>query len=149
MGKFISINYTRVVCQACGVDTIIEPGREFKELNCKCNTEVSKQFSKIEVYTDGNSLLELLGEFKNGDVEVKHEDGTLSYRMPKKTFETFTLKGNENATPTPNDTKESTLQLKAQYTVEELKEMAKEKGIKGYGNMREGTLIEKLFPKAE
>jgi len=39
MDKFNSINYSRVVCQDCNAETIIEPGRLFAGLNCNCKQE--------------------------------------------------------------------------------------------------------------
>ncbi len=89
MNKFKSMNYTRVVCEECGIETTIEPGIVFEGLNCNCNVEESKQYKEIKVFTDGENTVEALGVFKNGDIEVKHVvEGTLSYRVPANTFAT-------------------------------------------------------------
>jgi hypothetical protein len=50
------------------------------------NTEVSKPLQLIETFINRRGTVELLGVFKNGDVEVKYTDGTLCYRIPKDTF---------------------------------------------------------------
>lgn len=116
MGNFVSINYTRLVCQDCQEVTVIEPNRAFTKLNCSCSTEKSKQYSNIELFiTLDGAEVELLGEFSNGDKEVKAINGTLSYRIPKSTFENFTKKAG-NETP------------KVEKTVLQLKKRSKNKG---------------------
>ena len=83
---FKSENFTRIVCDTCKAETIVMPGMAFNGLNCKCNTEISIPFTKIEEYTNGDKKVELLGTFSNGDVEIKYTDGTLSYRLGEASF---------------------------------------------------------------
>ena len=171
MGKFKSINYSRVVCEDCGDETTIEPGVIFSGLNCKCNEELSTPFTEIIVYTDGESNVELLGVFDNGDVEVKHTDGTLSYRVPKDTFENNFNEVTEDEdttddTPLASTSEESnpsntvTLSLddlvgktadevKEAYTMDELRVLAKASKIRGASQMNEDTLVKRLLVKAE
>lgn len=137
MGNFISINYTRLTCQDCKEVTLIEPGRRFSKLNCSCNAEASKQCSNIELFiTQDGAEVELLGEFDNGDKEVKATGGTLSYRIPKATFENFTKKAD-------NETVKMEKNL-LQLDREELNAIAKEHGIRRYKVMDEDTLRSKL-----
>lgn len=95
MGKFKSINYSRVVCEGCGKDTTIEPGTEFKGLNCSCG-QVPDPKLDIEISTPVQEELDysksqtvtVIGMFKNGDYEViNSNDATDSWRVPKDTFE--------------------------------------------------------------
>ena len=77
MSEFMSMNYTRVVCNKCGSETTIEPGRSFKELNCTCNTEVADQLKEIKEYIkEDGTVVEVIGEFKNGDLEIKYPSGS-------------------------------------------------------------------------
>lgn len=171
MGKFKSINYSRVVCEGCGSETSIEPGIGFSELNCTCNSEESKQYKEIKVFTDGDSNVELLGIFKNGDVEVKHTDGTLSYRVPKDTFEDNFEEVTEDEDTTdntplastseesdPSNKQEVTLSLDAlvgktaeeikdEFNMDELRVLARASKIRGASQMNEDKLVEKLLQK--
>ena len=131
---FKSINYSRVECEICNAVTVIEPGRSFDGLECVCNVEEANQYNNILVFTDGKSEVELLGEFANGDVEVKHTDGTLSYRMNGKAFN--------------NDFKEVGTPVEMDdYTVlsnEDLIEYAIGRGLNRAKQMKRETIIKKL-----
>jgi hypothetical protein len=92
--KFKSINYSRVVCEGCGIETVIEPGREFGGLNCSCNDKpklndkeislpVMKELDYIKTQT-----VTVIGRFENGDYEVcNSNDLDDTWRVPKNTFE--------------------------------------------------------------
>lgn len=162
MGRFKSINYSRVVCEDCGAITTIEPGMEFKGLNCDCkkkDEELSTPFNEILEYSkEDGTVVELIGEFENGDVEVQYVDGTKAYRIPKETFENeFTLVGGDDETA--DEIKdEITLSLemlegktadeiKDEFTVEALKVLARALKIRGASQMNEDKLVEKLLEK--
>ena len=171
MGKFLSINYSRVVCTECDAVTMILPGEEFSGLNCTCNVEKAKQFKDIKTYTNGELQVELMGEFKNGDVEVKYTDGSLSYRIARETFDSeyeevnvnknIDVKTTESNVPqkgdvkTPvdlslTDLKDKTVQeIKKEYFMEELRTLARACGMRGVSQTNEDKLIEKLIKKAE
>lgn len=152
MSEFVSMNYTRIVCNKCGAETTIEPGRVFKELNCKCKNEVAEQVKEIKEYTkEDGTVVELIGVFKNGDVEIKYPDGSMSYRMSKGDFDAQFTEDEE-------DTKEVTLSLDdlvgktneeiaAEFTVDALKVLARAQKIRGASQMNEEKLIEKLVEK--
>lgn len=174
MGKFKSINYSRVVCEDCGEATIIEPGTEFSGLNCNCgekpkldDTEISKPVQQELDYVKTQTVI-VIGIFKNGDYEVcNNNDLNDTWRVPKNTFESTyekleTPKGNINETPTTNaDTKqEITLSLEdikgrtpenitVMFSLEELRTLAKSCKIRGYTNMGKDKLIGKLLAKVE
>jgi len=40
---FISINYSRVLCQECNTETIILPGEPFAGLKCECKPTTTKR----------------------------------------------------------------------------------------------------------
>jgi len=145
MSKFKSINYSRVVCEDCNAETIIEPGREFSGLNCTCNIEKALPLNDSLTYTtDGENRIEAIGMFKNGDVEVKYIDGALSYRVPGETFKndySILAKDINDKTETKEATPYQTMNIKS------LRKVAKEREIKGYSNMNKETLLEAL--KAE
>ena len=156
------MNYTRVVCEDCGIATTIEPGIVFEGLNCDCNVEESKQYKEIKVFTDGENTVEALGVFKNGDIEVKHVDGTLSYRVPATTFATnFEEVQEDETTEDAEDNKqEVTLSLedlkgktaeeiKDAYNMDELRVLAKAAKVRGASQMNEDKLVGKLLTKAE
>ena len=170
MGKFKSINYSRVVCEGCGSETSIEPGIIFNDLNCTCNSEESKACKEIKVFIDGDSVVELLGIFNNGDVEVKHTDGTLSYRVPKDTFENNFNEVTEDEDTTDNTPLDSTSEesdpsntevtlsldalvgktaeeIKDEFNMDELRVLAKASKIRGASQMNEDKLVEKLLQK--
>lgn len=170
MSKFKSMNYTRVVCEECGIETTIEPGIIFEGLNCNCNVEESKQYKEIKVFTDGENTVEALGVFKNGDIEVKPVDGTLSYRVPAATFANqYNEVQNENTTNNPSlaDTSEESdpsntvtlslgalkgktaAEIKDEYNMDELRVLAKASKIRGATQMNEDKLAGKLLAKAE
>lgn len=171
MSKFKSMNYTRVVCEECGSETIIEPGIVFEGLNCNCKVEESKAYKNITVFTDGENYVERLGVFKNGDLEVKHVDGTLSYRVPAGTFATQYNEVQEDETAeTPATNKEensisegSTIvilslddlkgktveETKEAYNMDELRVLAKASKIRGASQMNGDKLVGKLLAKAE
>lgn len=127
--SFSSINYTRIVCKKCGEVTTIEPGRVFRHLNCKCNTEISTPFQEITIWTKGDDEIELIGEFANGDYEIKYVDGSLSYRIPIGAFYAEYTQVKEEEEP---------------HTLDELREKAKSLGIKRVNNMKRETLIKKI-----
>lgn len=169
MGKFKSINYSRVVCEDCGQETIIEPGMVFNGLNCKCkdekkSEELSTPFNEIKLYNkEDGTTVELIGEFENGDVEVQYEDGTKAYRIPKETFEadfTEVTEEDQNADETETNPKEVVLSLEmlqgktaeeiaAEYTVDALRVLARSLKIRGSSQMNEDNLVVKLLEKAE
>lgn len=171
MSNFKSMNYTRVVCEDCGAETSIEPGMVFEGLNCTCNVEESKQYKEIKVFTDGDSTVEALGVFKNGDIEVKHVDGTLSYRVPATTFATQYNEVQEDEDTTDNTPLASTSEesnpsntvilsledlkgktaeeIKDAYNMDELRVLAKAVKIRGASQMNEDKLVGKLLTKAE
>ena len=162
MSKFKSMNYTRVVCEDCGIETTIEPGIVFEGLNCDCNVEESKQYKEIKVFTDGESNVEALGVFKNGDIEVKHVDGTLSYRVPSNTFATnFEEVQEDETTEEADDNKQevtlsledlkgkTTEEIKDAYNMDELRVLAKAVKVRGASQMNEDKLVGKLLQKAE
>ena len=148
----MSINYTRIVCNKCGAETTIEPGRVFKELNCKCKNEVAEQVKEIKEYTkEDGTVVECIGVFKNGDVEIKYPDGSMSYRMSKGDFDAQFKEDEE-------DTEEVTLSLDdlvgktneeiaAEFTVDALKVLARAQKIRGASQMNEEKLVEKLVEK--
>lgn len=152
MSEFMSMNYTRIVCNKCGAETTIEPGRVFKQLECKCKTETAEQVKEIKEYTkEDGTVVELIGVFKNGDVEIKYPDGSMSYRMSKGDFDAQFTEDEE-------DTEEVTLSLDdlvgktneeiaAEFTVDALKVLARAQKIRGASQMNEEKLIEKLVEK--
>ena len=155
MGKFVSMNFTVIECKECGEKTTIEPGREFKQLNCKCNTEVSKQLKEIKVATnkgDGTEV-EVIGEFKNGDLEIKRVDSNLSYRITLADFDTHFEYVEEQGSPT--QTLEEILgsktaeEIKASYTVDELRGLARDLKIRGASQMNEDNLVNSLLEKCK
>ena len=149
MGKFVSMNFTVIECKECGEKTTIEPGREFKQLNCKCNTEVSKQLKEIKVATnkgDGTEV-EVIGEFKNGDLEIKRVDSNLSYRITLDDFDThFTF--NESLT-LESLVDKSAEEIKATYAVDELRTLARDLKIRGASQMNEDNLVNSLLEKCK
>jgi hypothetical protein len=153
---------------------------EFSGLNCNCvkeDKELSEQFKNILVYTDGEKEIELLGEFKNGDVEVKYTDRPLSYRMARETFDSIyeevepvylikenalslqemeSLKTNGAIVPLPSITlslenlKLMTVQeIKDTFNMNELRTLAKACGMRRVAQTNETKLVEKLLKKAE
>ena len=169
MGKFKSINYSRVVCEDCGQETIIEPGMVFSGLNCKCEDkkkekaeELATPFNEIKLYTkEDGTTVELMGEFENGDVEVQYEDGTKAYRIPKETFEaefTEVTEEDQDEEETETNPEEVVLSLEmlqgktaeeiaAEFTVDALKVLARSLKIRGASQMNEDKLVEKLLEK--
>ena len=149
MGKFVSMNFTVIECKECGEKTTIEPGREFKQLNCKCNTEVSKQLKEIKVATnkgDGTEV-EVIGEFKNGDLEIKRVDSNLSYRITLDDFDThFTF--NDSLT-LESLVDKSAEEIKATYTADELRTLARDLKIRGASQMNEDNLVNSLLEKCK
>lgn len=149
MDKFVSMNFTVIECKECGEKTTIEPGREFKQLNCKCNTEVSKQLKEIKVATnkgDGTEV-EVIGEFKNGDLEIKRVDSNLSYRITLDDFDThFTF--NDSLT-LESLVDKSAEEIKATYTVDELRTLARDLKIRGASQMNEDNLVNSLLEKCK
>lgn len=149
MGKFVSMNFTVIECKECGEKTTIEPGREFKQLNCKCNTEVSKQLKEIKVATnkgDGTEV-EVIGKFKNGDLEIKRVDSNLSYRITLDDFDThFEEKGLLTLESLVDKTAED---IKAAYTVDELRTLARDLKIRGASQMNEDNLVNSLLEKCK
>ena len=151
MGKFVSMNFTVIECKECGEKTTIEPGREFKQLNCKCNTEVSKQLKEIKVATnkgDGTEV-EVIGEFKNGDLEIKRVDSNLSYRITLSDFDThFTYADNDSLT-LENLVDKTAEEIKAAYTVDQLRGLARDLKIRGASQMNEDNLVNSLLEKCK
>ena len=151
MGKFVSMNFTVIECKECGEKTTIEPGREFKQLNCKCNTEVCKQLKEIKVATnkgDGTEV-EVIGEFKNGDLEIKRVDSNLSYRITLSDFDThFTYADNDSLT-LESLVDKSAEEIKATYTVDELRTLARDLKIRGASQMNEDNLVNSLLEKCK
>ena len=149
MGKFVSMNFTVIECKECGEKTTIEPGREFKQLDCKCNTELSKQLKEIKVATnkgDGTEV-EVIGEFKNGDLEIKRVDSNLSYRITLDDFDThFTF--NDSLT-LESLVDKSAEEIKAAYTVDELRTLARDLKIRGASQMNEDNLVNSLLEKCK
>ena len=151
MGKFVSMNFTGIECKECGEKTTIEPGREFKQLNCKCNTEVSKQLKEIKVATnkgDGTEV-EVIGEFKNGDLEIKRVDSNLSYRITLDDFDTHFTYGDNDSLTLESLVDKSAEEIKATYTVDELRTLARELKIRGASQMNEDNLVNSLLEKCK
>ena len=170
---FRSMNFTQITCTKCGAMTQIEPGRHFKGLNCKCNVEESEAYKEIKVFSDGNVEVEALGVFKNGDIEVRYTDGTMSYRVPAKTFaKDFEEVQDETAEKTEDNQKETSVseevdpsntvtlslndlkgmtpdEIKDAYNMDELRVLAKASKIRGATQMNEDKLVGKLLAKAE
>ena len=171
MSEFMSINYSRVVCNKCGSETTIEPGVPFKELNCTCNTEnIMKEFVEITQFVKEDGIVvDLIGEFANGDVEIKYPDGSLSYRMSFNDFNTqFAEVNTDETTEETEDNKQEqesktpfvtlsldTLQgmtadeIKDAYNMDELRVLAKASKIRGASQMNEDKLVGKLLTKVE
>ena len=157
MSEFVSMNYTRIVCNKCKAETVIEPGRVFKDLECKCKNEVAEQLKEIKEYTkEDGTVVELIGVFKNGDVEIKYPDGSLSYRLTAKQFKTqFTevqdeeVKTNtDEVTLSINDLAgKSADEIKEEFTVDALRVLARSQKIRGASQMNEDKLVEKLLEK--
>ena len=148
----MSMNYTRIVCNKCGAETTIEPGRVFKQLECKCKTETAEQVKEIKEYTKEDGIVvELIGVFKNGDVEIKYPDGSMSYRMSKGDFDaqfTEAEMDNEEVTLSLDDLAGKTNEeIAAEFTVDALKVLARAQKIRGASQMNEDKLIEKLVEK--
>ena len=151
MGKFVSMNFTVIECKECGEKTTIEPGREFKQLNCKCNTEVSKQLKEIKVATnkgDGTEV-EVIGEFKNGDLEIKRVDSNLSYRITLDDFDTHFTYGDNDSLTLESLVDKSAEEIKATYTADELRTLARELKIRGASQMNEDNLVNSLLEKCK
>lgn len=90
--RFMSINYSRVVCEGCGEESIIEPGTEFHGLNCSCKVKAKKDDKEISTPVQDEKeythLVTVIGTFKDGDYEVcANNDLDNTYRVPKETFE--------------------------------------------------------------
>lgn len=140
------MNFTMVQCMTCLERTVIEPGKAFKELNCVCKTEVAKPLREIKEYYGNETTIELIGEFKNGDYEIKNVDGSLSYRISKqnfkKQFKRVTNVETTANTPLPDVSEEG--DPIDNISTEELRAIAKEKKIKGYSNMKRENLIKRL-----
>ena len=152
MGKFTSMNFTVIECKECGEKTTIEPGREFKQLNCKCNTEASKQLKEIKVATnkgDGTEV-EVIGEFKNGDLEIKRVDSNLSYRITLSDFDThFEYVEEQGSLTLESLVDKSAEEIKATYTVDELRTLARDLKIRGASQMNEDNLVNSLLEKCK
>ena len=152
MGKFVSMNFTVIECKECGEKTTIEPGREFKQLDCKCNTELSKQLKEIKVATnkgDGTEV-EVIGEFKNGDLEIKRVDSNLSYRITLDDFDDFDTHFTFNDSLTLESlVGKSSEEIKATYTVDELRTLARDLKIRGASQMNEDNLVNSLLEKCK
>lgn len=110
--RFMSINYSRVVCEGCNEETIIEPGTEFHGLNCSCKIKAPKLDDK-EISTPVTQELDyfnkqtiiVIGMFKDGDYEVCNgNDLSDTWRVPKVTFEnTYVLVPDIPEGNTPDD----------------------------------------------
>lgn len=152
MAKFVSMNFTVIECKECGEKTTIEPGREFKQLNCKCNTEVSKQLKEIKVATnkgDGTEV-EVIGEFKNGDLEIKRVDSNLSYRITLGDFDThFEYVEEQGLLTLENLVDKTAEEIKAAYTVDQLRVLARDLKIRGASQMNEDNLVNSLLEKCK
>ena len=152
MGKFVSMNFTVIECKECGEKTTIEPGREFKQLDCKCNTELSKQLKEIKVATnkgDGTEV-EVIGEFKNGDLEIKRVDSNLSYRITLADFDThFEYVEEQGLLTLENLVDKTAEEIKAAYTVDQLRGLARDLKIRGASQMNEDNLVNSLLEKCE
>lgn len=152
MGKFTSMNFTVIECKECGEKTTIEPGREFKQLDCKCNTEVSKQLKEIKVATnkgDGTEV-EVIGEFKNGDLEIKRVDSNLSYRITLADFDThFEYVEEQGSLTLENLVDKTAEEIKAAYTVDQLRGLARDLKIRGASQMNEDNLLNSLLEKCK
>ena len=152
MGKFVSMNFTVIECKECGEKTTIEPGREFKQLNCKCNTEVSKQLKEIKVATNkgDDTEVEVIGEFKNGDLEIKRVDSNLSYRITLDDFDThFEYVEEQGSLTLENLVDKTAEEIKATYTVDELRTLARDLKIRGASQMNEDNLVNSLLEKCK
>lgn len=152
MSEFVSMNYTRIVCNKCGAETTIEPGRVFKQLECKCKTETAEQVKEIKEYTkEDGTVVEIIGIFKNGDVEIKYPDGSMSYRMSKGDFDAQFKEAemdNEEVTLSLDDLVGKTNEeIAAEFTVDALKVLARAQKIRGASQMNEEKLVEKLVEK--
>lgn len=152
MGKFTSMNFTVIECKECGEKTTIEPGREFKQLDCKCNTEVSKQLKEIKVATnkgDGTEV-EVIGEFKNGDLEIKRVDSNLSYRITLADFDThFEYVEEQGLLTLENLVDKTAEEIKAAYTVDQRRGLARDLKIRGASQMNEDNLVNSLLEKCK
>lgn len=105
MGKFKSINYSRVVCGDCGEVTVIEPGTEFAGLACRCEVQETLVLNDTEVSTPVQQELDyvktqtvtVIGRFEDGDYEVCNSNNLDdTWRVPKDTFEgTFEVVTND------------------------------------------------------
>lgn len=148
--RFKSINYARVECIDCNQITEIHPGKQFGELNCLCNKEISKQFTEIKEYSSGSDVFELLGEYQNGDLEIKRINGSLCYRIEADVFaKDFTLI-DKTQQPRLEISKEYLInmtheQIKQAYPLEQLRELGKSLKIAGAMQMKEGKLIERIM----
>lgn len=168
MSKFKSENFSRVVCVECREVSFIKPGIIFNKLNCKCvkkleEKEISLPVKKELDYVNTQKFI-VIGMFKDGDYEVSNgNDLSYTWRIPKKSFEnTFKVVPD---VPFENTPKNSTIceynislenikgmlfeDIKDKYTVKELRILAKAVKIKGYSNMGEVKLIERLLAKAK
>ena len=154
MSKFESINYSRVICKECREVTIIEPGREFKKLNCNCVNELSTPFQEIHEYVkEDGTTVELVGEFKNGDYEIKYPNGNLEYRISKIAFDKEfkkNIKVDDNVYLTLDDLREKSIdEIKEEFLLDELRILARNLKIRGASQMNEIKLVERLLEKVE
>ena len=151
MARFTSMNFTVIECKECGEKTTIEPGREFKQLDCKCNTELSKQLKEIKVATNRNdgTEVEVIGAFKNGDLEIKRVDSNLSYRITSADFDTHFTYGDNDSLTLESLVDKSAEEIKATYTVDELRTLARDLKIRGASQMNEDNLVNSLLEKCK
>lgn len=151
MKRFTSINYTRITCTKCGAATAVEPGTLFDGLNCECNKEIATPEKEIKVYTNTQGdKYELLGRFKDGDVELKSVDGSLTYRVRKQVFDDEYKPYSKKVALTLADLQGKTEdEIREEYTVEELRYLARAHKLRGYSQMNEQKLIGQLIERLE
>ena len=99
-------------------------------------------------------IVELLGVFKNGDYEIRHEDGTLSYRISQNTFdnEFKRVENEDNTTNKQNNTLslDSLIgltfgEIEERFSRDDLEVLAKLAKFRSIASTSDDKLIDKLI----
>ena len=92
----------------------------------------------------------MIGEFKNGDLEIKRVDSNLSYRITLDDFDTHFEYAEEKGSLTLESLVDKSAEdIKAAYTVDELRTLARDLKIRGASQMNEDNLVNSLLEKCK
>jgi len=123
-------------------DVLVETG----DLNVG-DTGVPLMFDDHLIYKfRKTAVIEVVGTFDNGDLYVQNEgDPSDRWRIPEETFESTYELVEEEEERADKHIKEETEVVLSDQTDKELKAIAKEMKIPGYGSMKRETLITKIM----